>query len=55
MNPQQSGVPAGSGHPDLLPDGSPVGWRVIDPDGNVVDSGPLMFAELVADTGEEGA
>lgn len=33
------------------PDVAEVGWRVIDPDGNVVDSGPGMF--LIA-AGESG-
>jgi hypothetical protein len=38
-------------------DEEPVGWRVIDPDGNVVASGPPMELEMVADLGgtEEGA
>lgn len=31
----------------------PVGWRVIDPDGNVVDSGPLTELEMAATMGEE--
>jgi len=29
------------------------GWQVLDPDGNVVDSGPIVQLEAVADTGEE--
>lgn len=29
--------------------GEPIGWRVIDADGNVVDSGPVSFAELSSD------
>lgn len=28
-----------------------VGWQVIDPDGNVVDSGPGMVLIAVADSG----
>ena len=39
-------------YPETLPDGSPVGWRVIDPDGNVVSSGPLIELEMVAGLGE---
>jgi hypothetical protein len=35
--------------PDL--DEAP-GWVVLDPDGNVVDSGPLTELEAVADAGE---
>lgn len=35
--------------PDL--DEAP-GWVVLDPDGNVVDSGPLVALELVAELGE---
>lgn len=35
--------------PDL--DEAP-GWAVLDPDGNVVDSGPLTELEAVADAGE---
>ena len=38
-------------YPETLADGSPVGWRVIDPDGNVVDSGPLIELEMVAGLG----
>jgi hypothetical protein len=31
------------------------GWQVVDPDGNVVDSGPLTQAEAAADlTQSEG-
>lgn len=32
-------------------DGAP-GWRVVDPDGNVVDSGPLTEAQAAFLTGE---
>jgi hypothetical protein len=28
------------------------GWLVLDPDGNVVDSGPIVDLTAVADTGE---
>ena len=44
------------GLPETMPDGSPVGWYVTDPAGNVVDYGGLMFAELAGsfDT-EEGS
>lgn len=30
-----------------------VGWVVLDPDGNVVDSGPGMVLEMVATMGDE--
>lgn len=29
------------------------GWQVLDPDGNVVASGPGIVLEMVAHTGEE--
>ncbi|MCW2900310.1 MAG: hypothetical protein JWO67_2575 [Streptosporangiaceae bacterium] len=29
------------------------GWRVLDPDGTVVDSGPGIALEMVAHIGEE--
>jgi hypothetical protein len=29
--------------------GEPIGWQVIDADGNVVQSGPVSFAELTSD------
>ena len=32
--------------------GEPIGWQVLDPDGNVVDSGPVVIAELTADAAE---
>lgn len=35
---------------ELTPDGEPVGWRVLDPDGNVVDCGPGMTLEAVSST-----
>lgn len=28
------------------------GWRVVDPDGHVVASGPVIKMEMVADLGE---
>lgn len=31
----------------------PIGWQVVDPDGNVIDSGPLIELEIVAVSGEE--
>lgn len=37
--------------PDL--DEAP-GWVVLDPEGNVVDSGPVMQLAAVADLGEGG-
>lgn len=38
-------------------DEQPVGWRVIDPEGNVVASGPLIELEMATEIGgsEEGA
>jgi hypothetical protein len=36
----------------LLPDGRPAGWWVTDPDGNVVDCGPDITLEVVANSGE---
>lgn len=33
-------------------EGEPVGWRVLDPDGNVVASGPGMTLEMVASFGD---
>lgn len=32
-----------------LASGEPIGWQVLDPDGNVVASGPVSFAELTSD------
>jgi hypothetical protein len=35
----------------------PIGWVVLDPDGNVVDSGPLTHAEaafLIGEASTEG-
>jgi hypothetical protein len=29
-----------------------VGWQVFDPDGNVVDSGPIVIAEMTGETAE---
>lgn len=28
------------------------GWQVIDPDGNVIDSGPIVYAQPVTGAGE---
>lgn len=39
--------------PDLTADGEPVGWRVLDPDGNVVDSGPGIAMIAVAESGPD--
>lgn len=36
---------------ELTADGQPVGWRVLDPDGNVVDSGPGIVLEAVSASG----
>lgn len=30
----------------------PIGWRVLDPDGNVVGSGPCIELEMVTEMGE---
>ena len=30
----------------------PVGWQVLDPDGNVVASGPVTELEMAAEMGE---
>jgi hypothetical protein len=35
------------------PPDEPAGWQVIDPDGNVVDSGGQSVTEASADAGEE--
>jgi hypothetical protein len=32
-----------------LESGEPIGWQVITPDGTVIDSGPVSFAELTSD------
>jgi len=37
---------------ELTPDGEPVGWQVLDPDGNVVASGPGMFLQAAGVAGE---
>jgi hypothetical protein len=37
---------------DEQPD-EPVGWQVLDPDGNVVAAGPQTVLEASADAGEE--
>jgi hypothetical protein len=39
--------------PEDEKDEEPVGWLVLDPDGNVVDSGPQTVTEASADAGEE--
>lgn len=43
------------------PDAAPIGWIVTDPDGNIVDSGPVSeaqaagwLAELIAGNSTEG-
>lgn len=33
--------------------GEPIGWQVLDPDGNVVDSGPVTFAELTSEAAQQ--
>lgn len=33
--------------------GEPIGWQVITPDGEVVDSGPVSFAELTSEVLEQ--
>jgi hypothetical protein len=38
--------------PDEVPDTLEVGWVVTDPDGNVVDRGPVTEAKAVAWIGE---
>jgi hypothetical protein len=38
--------------PETPPD-EPAGWRVLDPDGNVVDSGGQTVTEASAGAGEE--
>lgn len=40
--------PPVDGQPD-----DPAGWRVLDPDGNVVAAGPQTVLEASADAGEE--
>ena len=30
----------------------PVGWRILDPDGNVIDQGPLIVAAQASSMGE---
>lgn len=35
------------------PPGEPAGWRVLDPDGQVVAAGPQTVTEASADAGEE--
>jgi hypothetical protein len=38
---------------EAAPESDEPGWRVIDADGNVVESGPGVVLEMVAHTGEE--
>jgi hypothetical protein len=38
--------------PETPPD-EPIGWLVLDPDGNVVHFGPQTVIEASADAGEE--
>jgi hypothetical protein len=38
--------------PDEVPDTIEVGWVITDPDGNVVESGPVTEAKAVAWIGE---
>lgn len=33
--------------------GEPVGWVITDPDGNVVDSGPVSFAHMTSELAEQ--
>ncbi len=35
------------------PEDEPAGWQVLDPDGNVIDSGGQTVLEASADAGEE--
>jgi hypothetical protein len=35
-----------------LPDGSPILWRVLDPEGNVVQAGGMSHAHATAELGE---
>lgn len=35
-----------------LADGEPIGWQVLDADGNVVSSGPVVIAEMTSDLAE---
>lgn len=30
-----------------------IGWQVLDPEGNVVESGPVVVAEMTAETAEK--
>ena len=38
---------------DIVEPGTPIGWRVLDPDGNVVASGPITELVAVSDYGQE--
>lgn len=38
---------------EALASGEPIGWQIVDADGNVVQSGPVSFASLVADGDDE--
>jgi hypothetical protein len=42
-----------TGSAQAPPEVAEVGWRVIDPDGNVVDSGPGMVLIAVAESGPD--
>lgn len=44
----------------LLVDGVPfdpeihdIGWQVLDPDGNVIDQGPIVVAEMAGEMAEQ--
>lgn len=36
---------------DSVPEPEQIGWQVLDPDGNVIASGPVTVVELVAEAG----
>lgn len=38
---------------DAISAGEPIGWQVVDADGNVVDSGPVTFAEMTSEMAEQ--
>ena len=38
---------------ETAPEEQPAGWQVLDPDGNVVATGPQTVLEASADAGEE--
>ena len=33
--------------------GEPIGWQILDPEGNVIDSGGISFAQLTTDGAEK--